>query len=439
MVKESCPFRSRLNSNFSYRREFLNPKLVILHLDQGLFQPTVNLKSERAILYLLAAAQFTHIMDFMIIMPLSEMLMEELVINSQQFSFLVASYTITAGISGLISAFFIDRFDRKKYFIAAYIGFAIGTLLCGMTNSYEFLISARIVTGMFGGVISSTVLAIVGDVIAPQRRAWGMGIVMTAFSLASALGLPVGLYFAFNFGWQWPFIALGLASLVLVIAVQFILPSVRGHLDVPGEKIDTLKFIRNIPKNSNQWMALTFTMLIVFGQFTVIPFITPYLVEEVGFAREEITYVYLVGGITTIISNPRIGRLADRIGRHKVFTVLATLSIIPLLAQTNLPEVPVWVALIVAAGFFMTISGRMVTGTTIVTGVIKPQNRGSFMSLNTSVQNMTAGVSSIIAGILVVIPEGGHEVNGFWKVGILASCFTVVAIWLMTRIRALDE
>ncbi len=378
-------------------------------------------------------------MDFMIIMPLGEMLMEELMINSQQFSFLVASYTITAGVSGLISAFFIDRFDRKKYFVAAYLGFSIGTLLCGLTDSFEFLISARIVTGAFGGMISSTVLAIVGDAIAPQRRAWGMGVVMSAFSLASALGLPVGLYFAFNFGWQWPFLALGGTSLLLAVAVQMTLPPVRKHLDAPGPRVNAFHFIREIPKNPNQWMALTFSMLIVFGQFTVIPFITPYLVEEVGFARDEITYVYLVGGLVTIISNPRIGKLADRIGRHKVFIAVASLSIIPLLALTNLPPVPLCVSLIVAAAFFLTISGRMVTGTTIVTGVIKPQNRGSFMSLNTSVQNMTAGISSIIAGVLVIIPEGGHEVNGFWKVGILASFFTVIAIWMMTRIRSLDE
>lgn len=365
--------------------------------------------------------------------------MEELVINSQQFSFLVASYSITAGVTGLISAFFIDRFDRKKYFVGAYIGFSIGTMLCGLTDSYVFLVSARIVTGAFGGIISSTVLAIVGDAIAAERRAWGMGVVMSAFSLASALGLPIGLYFAFNFGWQLPFLALGASSLVLAILVQVVLPPLRKHLDVPGPKVNPWRFIRDIPKNQNQWMALTFTMLIVFGQFTVIPFITPYLVEEVGFAREDITYVYLVGGIITIFSNPRIGKLADKIGRHRVFTGMAFLSIIPLLVLTNLPPVPLWAALIVSGAFFLTISGRMVTGTTIVTGVIKPQNRGSYMSLNTSVQNMTAGASSIIAGVLVSIPEGGHEVNGFWKVGVVAAFFTLIAIWLMTKIKALDE
>lgn len=395
------------------------------------------MKSERTILYLFAATQFTHIMDFMIIMPLGEMLMKELVIGSQQFSLLVASYTITAGISGLVGAFFIDNFDRKKYFLFAYCGFVIGTFLCGFAYSYETLMAARILTGIFGGVLSSTVLAIVSDVIAPERRAWAIGIVMTAFSLASALGLPIGLTAAFAFGWQWPFIALGVASLFLAVAVYFILPPVNGHLQQVGEvdKGRTLRFIRNIPKNENQWMALLFTMLLIFGQFTVIPFITPYLVENVGFERQQITLVYLVGGLVTIVSNPRIGRWADRTDRYRVFSIMALFSIVPMLLLTNLPPVPVWGALLVTGVFFLGIGGRMVPSTAIVTTVIRPENRGSFMSLNTSVQNLTAGISSVIAGVLVTIPEGGGLVQGFWRVGALAAAFTLVAIWMIGRVR----
>jgi predicted MFS family arabinose efflux permease len=184
-------------------------------------------------------------------------------------------------------------------------------------------------------------------------------------------------------------------------------------------------------------MALTYTMLLMFGHFAVIPFITPYLVENVGFERQEITLVYLVGGIATIITNPRVGRWADRAGRHRVFRIMALLSLIPILVLTNLPEVPLWSALIVTGLFFVLAGGRMVPSTSIVTGVIKPQNRGSFMSLNSSVQNMTAGIASMVAGILVVIPEGGHHVYGFWKVGVIAAIFTLLAIWMMGRIHAL--
>jgi DHA1 family inner membrane transport protein len=395
------------------------------------------LRSERIILYLLAASQFTHIMDFMIIMPLGEMLMEELMINSQQFSFLVASYTLTAGVTGLISAFFVDSYDRKNYFLLAYSGFAIGTLMCGWVDSYQGLIAARIITGGFGGVISSTVIAIVSDAIASERRAWGLGIVMSAFSMASALGLPIGLYFAFNYGWNWPFLVLGAVSILNAVAVYFTLPPVREHLDHPGPKVNSWEFIKNIPNHKNQWMALTYTMLLMFGHFAVIPFITPYLVENVGFERQEITLVYLIGGIATIITNPRIGRWADQTNKHRVFTILASLSIIPILVLTNLPPVPLWMALVVTGLFFILAGGRMVPSTAIVTSVIKPRNRGSFMSLNSSVQNMTAGLASIVAGVLVTVPKGGHHVYGFWKVGLIGALFTVIAMWLMNKIKSL--
>ncbi|MDC1221044.1 MFS transporter [Salibacteraceae bacterium] len=397
------------------------------------------MKSERIILYLLAASQFTHIMDFIIIMPLGEVLMDKLFIGSQEFSFLVASYTLTAGVTGLISAFFVDSFDRKKYFLFAYVGFALGSFLCGLTDTYMGLITARIITGAFGGVISSTVIAIVSDTIAAKRRAWGLGIVMTAFSMASAFGLPIGLYFAFNFGWNWPFLALGIVSLLNAIAVYYTLPPVRDHLDNPEPGFNSLEFIRNIPKNQNQWMALTYTMLLMFGHFAVIPFITPYLVENVGFERDQITFVYLVGGIATLISNPRVGRWADRKGRAKVFNIMAFLSIIPILLLTNLPVVPVWLALVVTGSLFVLIGGRMVPSTAIVASVIKPRNRGSFMSLNSSVQNMTAGIASVVAGILVTIPKGGHHVYGFWKVGILGALFTLIAIWMMSKITKFTE
>ena len=395
------------------------------------------MRSERIILYLLAASQFTHIMDFMIIMPLGEMLMEELMINSQQFSFLVASYTLTAGVTGLISAFFVDSYDRKNYFLLAYSGFAIGTLMCGWVDSYQGLIAARIITGGFGGVISSTVIAIVSDAIASERRAWGLGIVMSAFSMASALGLPIGLYFAFNYGWNWPFLVLGAVSILNAVAVYFTLPPVREHLDHPGPKVNSWEFIKNIPNHKNQWMALSYTMLLMFGHFAVIPFITPYLVENVGFERQEITLVYLIGGIATIITNPRIGRWADQTNKHRVFTILASLSIIPILVLTNLPPVPLWMALVVTGLFFILAGGRMVPSTAIVTSVIKPRNRGSFMSLNSSVQNMTAGLASIVAGVLVTVPKGGHHVYGFWKVGLIGALFTVIAMWLMNKIKSL--
>ena len=392
------------------------------------------MNKEKLILFVLAAAQFTHIMDFMIIMPLSEMLMEVLSINAQQFSIVVAAYTLSAGVSGFIGAFYLDKFDRKKTFLAFYVGFTVGTIACALAPNYETLLAARIFTGLFGGVISSISLSIVGDLIPYERRAWALGIVMMAFSLASALGLPVGLYFAFNFGWNAPFWFLGALSGILTILVFKVIPPVRKHLDNPNDRPDIMGFFRQLPHNGNQLRSLAFTALLIFGQFTMIPFITPYLVNNVGFEREQITFVYLIGGIVTFLSNPRVGKWADFKGKSYVFKIMATISIIPLILLTHVGHIGVLWGLSITALFFFSISGRMVPAVAITTSVTRPQNRGSYMSIDASLRNGAAGISSIIAGLIVVAPEGGPLQN-YNYVGYMAVFFTLIGIWLVGSIK----
>jgi len=396
------------------------------------------MNKEKVILFLLAAAQFTHIMDFMIIMPLSNLLISEMNIDGREFSWVVSAYTFSAGLSGFIGAFYLDKFDRKKTFLLAYIGFTFGTLACGLATGYESLLIARIVTGLFGGVISSISLSIVGDVIPYERRAWALGIVMLAFSLAAALGMPTGLFLAFNFGWNVPFLFLFVVSGILTLMVAKFIPPVRTHLDNKDDLPDTIAFLRQLPRNANQMKSLAFTGLLILGQFTIIPFITPYLQNNVGFTDNQIILVYLVGGIVTIVTNPRIGRWADRQGKAKVFTIMAVISIIPLLLLTNLPPIHAFWGLCVTGLFFLSISGRMGPAIAIATSVVRAQNRGSYMSIDSSVKNAAAGLSSVIAG-LIVVAEKQAPVENYHLVGYLAVLFTLIAIWLVRKVKALEH
>src|SRR5262245_45354425 len=143
--------------------------------------------SERSLLYLLAAVQFTHIVDFMILMPLGPQLMRELHIGPARFSSLVAAYTISSGVFGLLAAPFIDRFDRRKLLLFAYGGFITGTLSCALSQNANTLLAGRALSGAFGGVSIAMVMAILGDVVPVTRRASAMGVVMTGFSAAAAL------------------------------------------------------------------------------------------------------------------------------------------------------------------------------------------------------------------------------------------------------------
>lgn len=382
------------------------------------------------LLLVLALVQFTHIMDFMVIMPLGDTLMNAFSITPRQFSLIVSSYTLSAGVAGLASAFFIDRFDRKTALFFVYTGFVAGTLFCALAHSYEVLLVARMITGFFGGIQSALILAIIGDVFPYEKRGSAMGTVMAAFSAAAVIGVPAGYFFGIKFGWNVPFYIITVIGLLVITLIYIKIPSLRDHLKEKYSPLANRRFLLSIFSNKNLLVALLFTVTLILGQFTVIPFIAPFMERNVGFEPMEVTYIYLCGGALTLFTSPLIGRLSDRIGKKQTFTLFAVLTLLTILVITNLGSIPVVVALIITTLFFIFTSGRMIPATTLVTSVVPPANRGSFMSLNSSVQQFAAGISALIAGLIVRESELNGELINFDKVGYLAAGVSVLAIFV---------
>jgi predicted MFS family arabinose efflux permease len=393
-------------------------------------------RKEVLLLLSLALAQFTNIMDFMIMMPLGPQFMEIFAITPQQFAFLVSSYSIMAGVSGFICSFFLDHFDRKRSVLVTYGGFVLGTLSCAIAPGYEFLLGARILTGVFGGILGAQILAIVGDAIPYHRRAFAMAFVTSAFSLASVLGVPVGLFLAAEFTWHMPFFVIAGLGVVIFSMTLYVLPPMKDHLDHDLDR-RPLAMLKSIYTNRNQSLALLFMFLLVLGQFTIIPFIAPYMVFNVGFTEHQLSYIYLLGGAATFITNPLLGKVADRSGKQKVFMTAAAISVIPLFVITNLPPVPVPVALIITTFFFTIIMGRMTPAMTMITGTVQPQRRGSYMSIVTCVQMLTAGIASLLSGLLVAQRPDKQLVH-YSHAGYLAIGATILAI-LVSRMIVISE
>lgn len=392
------------------------------------------MKKESALLFILAALQFTNIVDFMIMMPLGDVLMKLFKIGPQQFSVIVSAYTISAGISGFLGAFLIDRFDRKVALKYIYLGFTIGTFACGLAPNYEMLVLARIFTGMFGGIIGALVISIVSDIIPVERRSTAMGVVTAAFSVASVLGVPGSLYIANLYSWHIPFFVLGGISSILLVASLYIIPSIKAHLDLPRKSPkQLLTMLRDSP---NQQKALLFMFLLVMGQFSVIPFITPYMIRNVGLTQGTIPFIYLVGGGLTIFSSPLIGKLADKYGRQRIFVFGAAFSIIPLLIITNLVPIPIYFVLTITGIFFISITGRMIPAMSLMTSIVKPENRGSFMSMSSSVQQLSAGAAAFISGNIVI--QGTNGLQNYNYVGYLAVAATLVAIFMSYKLKTLE-
>jgi predicted MFS family arabinose efflux permease len=393
-------------------------------------------RKEWILLAVLASIQFTNLMDFVILMPLGPQLMRVFSISPQEFGLIVSAYTFSAGIVGIIGAMFVDRFDRKSVLLTLYGGFAMSNLLCAIAPSYGWLLFGRIIAGAFGGMMGATVFAVVGDVIPEIRRGAAMGTVMTSFSLATVAGVPVGLFLANTFGWHIPFFMLTVSSSIVLTIGYFVLPPIRAHL-VHKTDISPLRSLVELIKDRNHLNAFAFISAVVFAGFSVIPYLSPYLVSNVGLTEHDLPYVYFFGGGATIFTSRFIGKLSDKYGKQKVFTWIAGSSVIPILLVTNLPRLPVWGALVVTTFFMVLVSGRGIPAMALVTASVKPRQRGSFMSINFSIQQISAGLASFGAGLILGKSDTG-ELTHFGIVGAIALMTSFACIVLSKRIRNVD-
>ncbi|UYL07901.1 MFS transporter [Bdellovibrio sp. SKB1291214] len=406
-------------------------------MDVNKKDPAVFSKKEKVLLGILASVQFSSIVDFMIMMPLGPQLMRLFQISPHQFGLLVSSYSFCAGLSGFTASFFMDKFDRKNMLLFFFLGFSIGTIACALAPTYELLLLARGLTGIFGGVLSSLVLSIVSDAISYERRGSAMGIIMTSFSVASIFGVPFSLYLANQFSWHAPFIFLGVASLVLCVVAYFGVPPVRGHLEHPREKEAVYQSLLRIFKNKNQIRALIFMSTVIFGHFAIIPYLSPSMVSNAGLTEEQLPLIYMIGGLFTIFTSPMIGRMSDRLGKHKVFLFGAALCTLPIFAITHLTASPAWLVLSITSVFFVVSGGRMIPATALVSGTASPQNRGSFMSIVSCVQQLSSALASYIAGIIIVKAPSGRLEN-YELVGYMSITVTLIAIYLSRKITATE-
>jgi DHA1 family inner membrane transport protein len=393
-----------------------------------------RLPSERLVLLVLAAIQFTHIMDFMVMMPLAPQLMRELDLGAGQFSALVAAYSIAAGIVGLLSAPFVDRFDRRTLLLCVYAGFTVATLFCGLAANAHVLLIARAIGGAFGGISGSLCLAIVSDIVPPQRRAAGIGIVMTAFAVAAAIGVPVGLQLAHLWGWRMPFLVVAGVGVIVWAIVYRVVPPVRGHLQSGANKGQAF---RELLRDANAGRGILFMAVMVLGHFSIIPLLSPHLVGDVALPEKYLFLVYFIGGVVSVITAPQVGKFADRHGRHRVFTYMVLIASVVVLAIANAGPLPVWVTLTLAGLFFMFASGRFVPGQAIVTLAVPSSRRGAFLSLSSCARDLASGIASTVGGWVVTKQPDGHLVHFNW-LGWIAVGAGLLSILLARTVHAND-
>ncbi len=386
------------------------------------------------VIAVLALGQFTVILDFMVMAPLSAILLPILHISTAQFGFAVSAYAISAGISGILTAGFADKFDRKKLLLFFYSGFILGTFLCGIASDYYFLLGARIVTGMFGGVIGSVGGAIITDLFQIEKRGRVMGFVQMGFAGSQVLGLPIGLYLANHYGWHSPFLMIvGLSTTMGIIMMVYLKP-VAEHLKTKVEH-NAFRHLYKTITHPDYLLVFSTMVLIATGGYMMMPFGSAFAVNNIGVTLDQLPLLYMVTGIFSFAVAPLAGRFSDKIGKYNVFLIGSVLTTIIVSIYCNLGVTPLWVIMIVNVLLFAGIFSRIVPASALMTAIPDTHDRGAFMSINASIPQFAGGAASAAAGLIVVqMPDGKilhYDTLGY--VVIAAMIITAVMMYFIDQ------
>ena len=386
------------------------------------------------IITVLAILQFTIILDFMVISPLGAMLIPKLHINPAQFGWVVSAYAFSAGASGLLAAGFADKFDRKKLLLFFYAGFLIGTVFCAMATNYHFLLAARIVTGIFGGVISSIGMAIITDLFKIEVRGRVMGFVQMAFAVSQVLGLPIGLVLANHFSWHAPFWMIAGFGLLLGIVMVLYIKPVTAHLSLKNDRNPFQHLIKTI-SYSPYLLAFLATTLLATGGFMLMPFGSAFSVNNLGITNEQLPTLYFITGIFSFVFGPLVGFLSDKVGKYNIFVAGSIISMAMVAIYTNLGVTPLAYVIVVNVIMFAGITARMISSSTLVSAIPQPQDRGAFMSINSSVQQFSGGIASALAGLIISqSPDGKlHHMNTLGYIVMASMLGCIGMMYLINR------
>jgi predicted MFS family arabinose efflux permease len=391
---------------------------------------------QKIVIFLLAITQFTVILDFMVMSPLGDMLMKSLSLKPSSFGIAVSAYAFSAGLSGLLTAGFADRFDRKKLLMFFYIGFIAGTIFCGLASTFAELVAARIVTGLFGGVIGSISLAIITDIFSLQQRGRVMGFIQMGFGASQVLGVPIGLYIANLWNWEATFWMVAALAIIIAVIIVMMLKPVTGHLAVQRDKSAFMHLWHTISKKKHR-IGFTSTALLSIGGFMMMPFGSAFAINNLKITYTELPLLFMISGVSSLVVMPLIGRLSDRINKFKIFAFASVWMMVMCVIYTNLSVTSFWIVVCLNILMMMGIMSRMVPSSALTSAIPDLEDRGAFMSINSSLQQIAGGVAAAVAGLIVVQKDKFSPLEHYNTVGYLIVIISIISIFLMYRVSKL--
>jgi predicted MFS family arabinose efflux permease len=384
---------------------------------------------QKFVVAVLAFLQFTIVLDFMLLAPLGALVIPALKITPSQFGWIVSIYAFSAGVSGFLTAGFADRFDRKKLLLVFYAGFVAGTLLCGLASTYHLLLVGRMVTGLFAGVVGSVSFAIITDLFAFDMRGRVMGVIQTAFAASSVLGIPLALLFSTRWGWNTAFFVIVAVGTLVGGMIQIYLRPVDEHLKHHPDRSPLHHLVQTV-SNRLYLQGFATTGLLTVGGFMLMPFMSVFMVHNIGLPVEKLPLIYMITGAFSIVSGPLIGRASDAFGKFKVFAFGCAVTIVMVVIYTHLGVSPLWLLTVVIVLLQIGIFSRMISSSALMSALPEPSDRGSYMSISSSLQQVSGGVAAVVAGLIVVQSPAGNLLH-FDTLGYVLVATTLVTLMLM--------
>ena len=388
---------------------------------------------QKFVIVAMAITMFSVVLDFMIMSPLGDMLMKVLALKPSQFGVAVSGYAFSAGISGLLTAGFADKFDRKKLLLFFYTGFIVGTILCALSNSYIMLLAARIITGLFGGVIGSIAMAIIADLFDIHHRGRVMGFVQMGFGASQVLGIPIGLYLANHLGWRAPFALVAIIAALIAILIFLKLKPVTGHLSKQHDR-SALRHLLHTFSQKNYRIGFLATAFLSIGGFMMMPFGSAFAINNLKVTQEQLPLLFMVSGCSSLIIMPLIGKLSDRIDKFMLFAIASVWMMIVVIFYTNLSVTPLWLVMIFNVMMMMGILSRMVPSGALTTAIPDMSDRGAFMSINSSLQQIAGGIAAACAGMIVKQKDKYSPLQHYNTLGYVMVGISVLSVFLLYRV-----
>lgn len=390
---------------------------------------------QKYVIAILALTQFTVVLDFMVMSPLGDLLMKSMQLTTKQFGIAVFSYAFSAGISGFLTAGFADSFDRKKLLLFFYIGFIVGTLFCGLATNFYLLVAARVFTGIFGGVIGSISMAIVSDLFPIEKRGRVMGFLQMGFGASQVLGIPISLYIANHFGWQSPFFLIVGMAFVIWSFIMLKMKPITKHLEVKNKDTNALQHLVHTIQNRNYRIGFLTTALMSLGGFMIMPWGSVYAINNLHVTQEQLPLLFMIAGVATLLMMPLIGKISDKINKFTIFTFASAWMIIVVVIYANLGATSFAIVVILNVLMMMGVMARMVPSVALVSELPKLQDRGAFMSVNSSLQQMAGGIAAAIGGMIVVQKDVNSPIEHYDTLAYVVSFFVILCVIMLYRVQ----